>query len=114
MMHNPRTCNAFHSAAENLSEEAGSYTLREVDQTAQGYIREGMSTCTCGHQDQYARLIREHIDTHMTADLRFACCDDGFRPDTGSWSYCEDNDCAAHRVPCQAHACYSVTEAMGI
>lgn len=50
MIHNPRTCNAFHSACENARDSGDDcldLTLRELDIIAEGYVTQGMSTCTC-------------------------------------------------------------------
>lgn len=49
MKHNPRMCNAFHSACENVRDAGlmGSYTLAELDAAADLYVEEGLCTCTC-------------------------------------------------------------------
>ena len=56
MIHNPRTCNAFHSACENardaikefpLEASALDLTLTQLDALAETYIQTGISTCTC-------------------------------------------------------------------
>lgn len=48
MRHNPRTCNAFHSAAENFR-DAGilEVSLGVMDAEAEEYVREGIAACTC-------------------------------------------------------------------
>lgn len=75
MKHNPRTCNAFHSACENVRDVADearatllrrpmvdpivgeranelvvwaeSRTLSDLDSIADGYVLDGLSVCTC-------------------------------------------------------------------
>jgi len=48
MIHNPRTCNAFHSACENWRDAGNEeMTLAELDASAELYVQEEMSTCTC-------------------------------------------------------------------
>jgi len=52
MIHDPRHCNAFHCACENVRDaeelDAREVSLYELDVIADAYVRENMATCTCG------------------------------------------------------------------
>jgi len=49
MVHKPRTCDAFISACENARDDnqADTITLTTLDEWAELYVKEGLSTCEC-------------------------------------------------------------------
>lgn len=70
MKHSPR-CNAFQSACENVRDAitAGDVhpsfaTLEYLDREAEGYVRDGLSTCTCPEQHQHTHEFQRQRLTH--------------------------------------------------
>lgn len=55
-LHHQHTCEAYKSAKQNLTEQhrtdfpPSSLTRDDIDHEASGYVRDGMSTCTCSGQ----------------------------------------------------------------
>ena len=86
MIHNPRTCNAFHSACENVRDvdpqHAAQYgptavTLAHLDEMAEEYVRDEMSECTCEAAIQRAET-KATEQRNAAAGARFGSSGVGF------------------------------------